>query len=146
MDYCKTGDPLCYYIIYDSKVICGTLPEVSFNFTNETCEKLKLYAISNFTLSMQGMLRNDEISSLENSYKSIRNLVRWLSCINKKKIPLRNSEILNEAKEIDEELLQIFKDLVHMRKNKIKITLYQINIISELLSKYTKIEFPKIRI
>lgn len=112
-EICEKGDIICYYILYDSKLICGELPKVNFAINDNTCEQLKKSSLTFIKLSLEAFNRNDEISTLENAYRAIRSLIQYISCTSLRKIPTSNAEIketclklnLNFCKELDNLIL-----------------------------------------
>ncbi|BCS93850.1 hypothetical protein [Metallosphaera javensis (ex Sakai et al. 2022)] len=124
--YAVKGDPLCYYVLNDSKLICGSLPNFTFNFTKETCSKLLRYSRTQVKLSLEGVARGDEISSVNNLYRGIRSFIRS-KCCSKGNIPLSDGEVMECCKTIrNDELCELFSRVRDLRKNREPVTYWTI--------------------
>ncbi|AEB94947.1 hypothetical protein [Metallosphaera cuprina] len=112
---CERGEPLCYYALYDSKVVCGSLPNVKFVSSELTCNELDRLSRAQLKLSLEGIARSDEISSINNLYRGIRSYIRG-SCCKRGKIPLSDVEVLECCKEsLDPEVCDLFFKVKEMR-------------------------------
>ncbi|WP_240931151.1 hypothetical protein [Acidianus sulfidivorans] len=141
---CSKGDPICYYILYDSKVICGELPKVDFLITDYTCQRLEKSAKSYLKLSYEAYYRQDEIGALVNAVRALRSLIQFKACKNKKeRIPISDSELENVCKELNLNYCDSLSDLLHLKKHKLPITLFSINKIYDIINSEIGLEFPK---
>ncbi len=137
---CSEGDPLCYYIIFDSKIVCGSI-NATFVKTQKTCERLQKQVISFLQMSIEGFFRGDQISSLSNAYKSFRSLIQWKYCLNHDTIPLSNNDLSKACKELNIQC-SIFDDIVNLRKMRLSITLWSLNKIYKEIRLHLEIPFP----
>uniref|UniRef100_A0A2U9IGP5 Polymerase nucleotidyl transferase domain-containing protein n=2 Tax=Acidianus brierleyi TaxID=41673 RepID=A0A2U9IGP5_9CREN len=137
---CSEGEPLCYYIIFDSKVVCGSI-NATFIKTQKTCERLKKQIVSFLQMSIEGFFRGDQISSLSNAYKSFRSLIQWKYCLTHDMIPLSNKDLDNACKELNMQCAT-FDDIVNLRKVRMPITLWSLNKIYKEINSQIHIPFP----
>ncbi|BBL47505.1 hypothetical protein [Metallosphaera sedula] len=123
---CQDGDPLCYYVLNDSKLICGSLPNFTFIFTDKTCSKLLRYSRTQAKMSLEGIARRDEISSVNNLYRGIRSFIRS-KCCTKGKIPLSDEEVIACCKGIgNDEICELFSKVRELRRNREPVTYWTI--------------------
>ncbi len=140
-EICKNGDIICYYILYDSKLICGELPEVKFSITESTCERLKMSSLSFIKLSYEAFKRNDEVSTLENAYRALRSLIQYISCHSLNKIPISNAEIKDTCSKLNLNFCKEFDNIVFMRNMKSPLTLWTLNRIYDIINSQIKSDF-----
>lgn len=144
-EFCDNGDPLCYYIIYDSKTICGKFPNgITFRITDKTCEKLKKAVIPLILNGIQGFFRYDELSAINNMYRATKLLIRWKTCEVNKTIPLSDEETIKSCETLSLSLCEKFKELVRLRKLKLSITEWDISEVIRLASKELNERIPDI--
>ncbi|MEM3911651.1 MAG: hypothetical protein QXE55_05080 [Saccharolobus sp.] len=114
---CEKGDPICYYLLYDSNIICGKFPEnLVFKLTPFTCERLRKAIFTFLSLAISAYLRLDEISLSSNSFRAMRNLIQWKSCIKDSSIPIKISDLRNKCKELNMMICNEFSDVILSRK------------------------------
>ncbi|ARM76057.1 hypothetical protein [Acidianus manzaensis] len=142
-DLCLKGDPICYYILYDSKIVCGELPKVDFIFTDYTCERLEKSAKSYLKLSYDAYFRQDEVGSLVNSVRALRSLIQFKSCKDKKIIPISDKDVEKTCNELNLKYCDSLSDLLHLKKSKLPITLWSINKLYDIISSEIALDFPK---
>lgn len=146
-EFCEQGEPLCYYILYDSKLICGSLPRLEFRITERTKNVLRNNIISYYTLGVNAILRNDEISELNNFYRAVRALIRFISVERSGIIPLRDKDIINYCKVQGlKDICELFELISNSRKNRLKLSNYVISKVTERLSEILKINFPNLSV
>ncbi|MCY0859269.1 MAG: hypothetical protein OWQ54_02440 [Sulfolobaceae archaeon] len=135
-DMCDKGDPICYYIMYDSRTVCGSLPAyIRFNFTQLTCERLRDSVIPLILNGIQSFFRYDELSTINNLYRALRALIRWRSCEVQKSIPLSDKDVIKACEGLSlSEICEKFRDISRLRKLKITITEWDINEVTDSLS------------
>jgi len=144
IDLCEKGDPICYYLLYDSNVVCGQFPEnVKFNLNNFTCERIRKSIFSFLSSAVSGFLRQDEISAVSNSFKAFRSVIQWRSCVNLKTIPLGNNELKNRCKELNLSVCNEFSDIVLVRRMKAPLSLWSLDRIVEAICSEIKINCVK---
>ncbi|QKQ99114.1 hypothetical protein GWK48_00715 [Metallosphaera tengchongensis] len=130
---CNDGDPLCYFILYDSKVICGSLPSVQFKKSDSTCKKLLDYSRAQLRISAEGYMRGDEVSALNYLFRSVRSFIRAKCCL-AGSIPVSNQQVMECCKErVQNEVCDIFSTTVSLRKDKSPVNLTLINNFKKIL-------------
>lgn len=133
---CERGDPICYYVLYDSNVICGQFPSnLNFNLTSLTCERLKRAILSFLSLSISAFFRNDEISTVVNSFRAIRNTIQWKSCTLDKSIPIKISELKEKCKKLNMSLCNEFSDIVLIKKLKAPLSMWSLDRVTDVICK-----------
>jgi hypothetical protein len=137
---CREGDPICYYLLMDSKVVCGDL-KANFVKTPYTCERLRKQIPSFLKMSIEGYKRGDEVSALNNAYKSFRSLIQWKKCLVSDNIPLSRADLEESCRELGLEC-DVFEDLLRLRDTKTPITIWSINKLYNVLKKYVELPFP----
>ncbi|BAB65846.1 hypothetical protein [Sulfurisphaera tokodaii] len=135
---CKEGDPLCLYII-KSEPICGNLPNVQFVKTEKSCERLGKAVISLYVISLLAFFRGDEKSSLENSYRTLRTLIQWRSCIENYEIPITAEEVEKNCELLGLNFCQTFRDLLLLRRFNAPLTLWSLDKIAEAILIFMKV-------
>ena len=113
---CDTGEPLCYYLLYDSKLVCGSLEGFRFNKTNVTCLRLLYYSKSLVKIAIEGFLRGDQVSSVLNSYRSVKSYLRY-RCCERGEIPLSDEEVMKCCNNIGGEMCDLFLKIVRSRRD-----------------------------
>lgn len=77
-------------------------------------------------LSLEGVARGDEISSVNNLYRGIRSFIRS-KCCSKGNIPLSDGEVMECCKTIrNDELCELFSRVRDLRKNREPVTYWTI--------------------
>ncbi|BDC19418.1 hypothetical protein [Acidianus sp. HS-5] len=140
-EICKNGDVICYYILHDSRLICGELPKVEFSISNNTCERLKLSSSSFIKLSYEAFKRNDEVSTLENAYRALRSLIQYISCNSLRKIPVSNSEIKDTCMKLNLNFCKEFDNIIFMRNMRNPLTVWSLNRIYNIINSQIKLDF-----
>ncbi|QGA69298.1 hypothetical protein [Sulfolobus sp. E11-6] len=144
IDICEKGDPICYYLLYDSNVICGQFPKnLKFNLNNFTCERIRKSIFSFMSSAVTSFFRKDEISTISNSFKALRSIIQWKSCINLKNIPLKNDELKNRCRELNLSVCNEFSDIVLIRRMKAPLSLWSLDKIVEVTCSEFKINCAK---
>ncbi|ABW02586.1 hypothetical protein [Caldivirga maquilingensis] len=69
---CYYGDPLCIWLIKDSKVICGSSPELKFNVTTWTIDTIKQLILNNMALLYENLLLGNLTWALNNAYHAVK--------------------------------------------------------------------------
>jgi len=131
---CEAGDPLCYYVLYDSKVLCGSLPRVSFKLTDGTCRKLRDQAINSFCFAIESHFRSDELNSVRYAFKAIKLSVSYRVCRDKNRVIVSNDEAESSCKELNLAGCSEMKDLLMMMRLKLKLTTWALDRIAQALS------------
>lgn len=132
-ELCNRGDPICYYVLYDSKIICGELPRINFILTEYTCERLKKQTFSLLKISYEAYQRQDERSSLANAVRAMRSLIQFLCCEKKLKIPISNKGLRESCKELGLSFCDTLEELIRLKKLKIPITLTSLNKLRDII-------------
>ncbi|EZQ01907.1 MULTISPECIES: hypothetical protein [Acidianus] len=104
-EICMKGDPLCHYIYYDSDLICGEFPAVKPSINEYTCKRFANMSISSIQLSREAFLRQDEKGSLTWTFRSIRSLIQYISCLGGS-IPFSNSQIKEKCLSLGKEVCE----------------------------------------
>ena len=96
-------------------------------------------------MGINALLRGDEISELNNFYKTVRALIRFIIVENLNIIPLRDKDVI-EICRIQNlgEVCNLFEFISNSRKNRERIGLHIIEQISKILSDTLKINFPEL--
>jgi len=129
---CEEGDPICYYALYDSNVICGEFPfNIRFNLSKFTCERIRKAILPFLSLSITAFIRQDEISTVENSFRALRNLVQWKSCESNGYIPIKVEEIKETCTRLSVKICNELSDIVLVRKLKSPLSLWSLDKIVE---------------
>jgi hypothetical protein len=140
-EICESGDIICYYVLYDSKLICGELPKVEFTINDNTCERLKMSSSSFIKLSFEAFKRNDGIGTLENAYRAIRSLIQYISCSSLRKIPISNSEIKETCIKLNLNFCKEFDNLILLRNMKSPLTPWALNRVYNIINSQIKMDF-----
>ncbi|WP_252896820.1 hypothetical protein [Metallosphaera hakonensis] len=134
---CESGEPLCYHLLYDSRIICGKIPDIHFKTTHTTCQKLLQYSRSQAKLSLGGLARQDEISSTNNLYRGIRSYI-MSQCCKDGVIPLSDSEVMECCRSrIGGEVCELFATTRDLRRNKKPVTYWTVRRFVTILEKET---------
>lgn len=145
-DLCDKGDPICYYLLYDSKIICGELPRTTFKLSDYTCERLKKETISFLKISYEAYIRQDEKSALLNAARALRSLVQFKSCQHKVKIPISNKELKESCKKLGLNFCDALEQILEMKKLKIPISLGSISKIRDIISSNLDIDSSSLKL
>ncbi len=137
---CSEGDPICYYILNDSRLLCGEV-RVNFVKTPRTCERLRMQIPIFLKMSIEGYKRGDEASAVNNAFKSFRSLIQWKECQVSDKIPLSKEELRNACRDLKLEC-DVFEDLLVLRETRTPITVWAIDKLYKVLKKYVELPFP----
>ncbi|BFH73888.1 hypothetical protein SJAV_18320 [Sulfurisphaera javensis] len=136
---CDSGDPLCLYVT-QSESVCGEFPsEIKFVKTDYTCERLKKSILSLYIISLLAFFREDERSSLENSFRTLRTLIQWRACIENKPIPLSIEETERTCETLGLKFCQTMKDLVLIRRMRAPLTLWSLDKVAEAIMDFMKV-------
>lgn len=77
-------------------------------------------------MSLEGIARRDEISSVNNLYRGIRSFIRS-KCCTKGKIPLSDEEVIACCKGIgNDEICELFSKVRELRRNREPVTYWTI--------------------
>jgi len=139
---CEAGDPLCYYVLYDSKVLCGSLPRVSFKLTDGTCRKLRDQAINSFCFAIESHFRSDELNSVRYAFKAIKLSVAYRVCRDKNRVIVSNDEAESSCKELNLAGCSEMKDLLMMMRLKLKLTTWALDRIAQALTNNLDLPVP----
>ncbi|WP_338601980.1 hypothetical protein V6M85_01245 [Sulfolobus tengchongensis] len=144
IDLCEKGDPLCYYLLYDSNVICGEFPRnVKFNLNNFTCERIRRSIFAFLSLAVSAFFRQDEISALSNSFRALRNVIQWKSCTNLNKIPIRINDLKDKCEELKLSICNEFSDIILVRRMKEALSLWSLDKVAEAICREFNMECVK---
>ncbi|WP_291764753.1 hypothetical protein [Caldivirga sp. UBA161] len=69
---CYYGDPLCIWLIRDSRIICGSPPEFKFNVTTWTIDAIRQLILNNMALLYENILLGNSTWALNNAYHAIK--------------------------------------------------------------------------
>ncbi len=69
---CYYGDPLCIWLVKDSKVVCGSLPELKFNVTTWTIDTIRQLILNHMALLYENLLLGNLAWSLNNAYHAVK--------------------------------------------------------------------------
>ncbi|MGC8570980.1 hypothetical protein [Caldivirga sp.] len=69
---CYYGDPLCIWLIRDSKTVCGSPLELKFNVTTWTIDTLRQLILNNIALLYENTLLGNLTWALNNAYHAVK--------------------------------------------------------------------------
>ncbi|KUO86605.1 MAG: hypothetical protein AT709_01260 [Caldivirga sp. MG_3] len=69
---CYYGDPLCIWLVKDSKVLCGSLPELKFIVTTWTIDSIRQLILNNVALMYENVILGNSSWALNNAYYAVK--------------------------------------------------------------------------
>ena len=69
---CIYGDPLCIWVMWDSRLICGSLPRLKFTETTWTLDSLRQIILNNVALMYEDMLLGNNAWASNWAYHAVK--------------------------------------------------------------------------
>ncbi|MGC9104966.1 MAG: nucleotidyltransferase domain-containing protein [Thermoprotei archaeon] len=139
---CESGDPLCFYVLKDSTVLCGSLPGFEFRVQDSTCAKIKAQAVNSYCYAIESHFRTDELNSVRYAFKALKYSVAYRACIEKRVVFASNDEAYRLCRELNLRGCDELKELQLMTRLRLQITTWALDKIAKALSENLGLDLP----
>ena len=142
-DLCEKGDPICFYVLKDSRVLCGELPNFEFRMNEGTCGKVREQALSFYSSSVESHFRTDEVNSLKYALKALKSSIMYAVCERERELFVSYDDLRRRCKALNLKGCEELSELNLMLRAKLHLTTWALDRIAEAISANVGVKVPK---
>lgn len=142
MNRCLYGDPLCLWIIGDSRLLCGKLPDVKFTVTTWTLNSIKQRALDNVALMYENLIMGNSTWSLNNAYHAVKLSAIYLVIYRFMTIPPLSDEGLSNM--VGGAVSELLMTLHNMRRGNMGLYDELTNKVANLVGDVLEVRLPQV--